>query len=224
MVFQAFLEGLFRALAVPLMGIWDGFLGMVPNLVAGILLLIVGYVVGSAFAYILKTFLVHSRIDDHIRKAGVAHSIGFISISNLASGLLKWYIFALFLLPVAEFMKLGLISSLLKDFALWIPDLIAAIVILLFGLIVADYLADRMLHAKRKGVRLFSSFVRWFIIIFVVLTALDQVGVDISLATNTTLILAAGFALGVAIALGLGFGLALKDEAKSTIKQFKKLL
>ncbi len=210
------------ALIDPLVTLWNGFATALPNILAAVVVLAAGYIVGSAFGFLFKRLLEHAKVDEHLRKAGVAHSIGFISIPNLAGGLLKWYVFALFLLPAAGFMKLGVLEDLLRDFALWLPNLLLGIIILLTGLIIADYIADRMLHSKRKGTKLLSSAARWFIILFVGIIALNQIGIDVSLAADTTLILVAGFALGLAIALGLGFGFAIRDEAKSIIKNMKK--
>jgi hypothetical protein len=136
--------------------------------------------------------------------------------------LVKWYIFTLFLLPAADFLRFGVLSSLLKEFALWVPHLLIAVIIFLFGLVLADFDADKILHAKRKGVNLVSRVVRWVVIAFIGLIALGQAGVNVELATNTTLILMAGIALGAGAALGIGFGLALKDEAKGIIKHVKK--
>ncbi len=210
------------SLVSPLVELWDNFIRAIPGLVGGLIIIAIGYVVGHAFSILVHKFMERSGVDNHIRKAGLAYSIGFVSISNLAGGITKWYIFSLFLLPASQLMRLGVLSDLLHDFALWIPDLIAAVVILLIGLIIADYIADRMLHAKRKGVRLASTAVRWFLIFFVGMTALDQLGFNVSFATTTTLILVGGFALGIAIAIGIGFGFALKEEAKQTIKHIKK--
>ncbi len=210
------------SLVSPLVELWNNFLRAVPGLIGGIIIIALGYVVGSAFSILVHKFLEKSGLDAHIRKAGVAYSIGFVSVSNLVGGITKWYIFSLFLLPASQLMKLGVLSELLHDFALWIPNLIAAVVILLIGLVIADYLADKMLHAKRKGVRLASTAVRWFLIFFVGMTALDQLGFNISFAQTTTMIVIGGFALGIAIAIGLGFGFALKEEAKKTIKHIKK--
>ncbi|MBI3034307.1 hypothetical protein HYY72_04045 [Candidatus Woesearchaeota archaeon] len=219
---MSFLQNTGNALLDPLVILWDKFVTIIPGIIGGLLVIAIGYIVGMAFGYLLHKFLEHLKLDDQIRKAGVAHSIGFISVSNLIGALLKWYIVALFIVPAAELMRLGVLSTFLKDFARWIPGLIIAIIIVLAGLIITDYLADRMLHARRKGVRAFSAATRWFLIIFVMLTALNQIGIDVSLASSTTLILVAGLSIGLAIAVGLGFGLAMKEEAKGIIKQLKK--
>ena len=59
----------------------------------------------------------------------------------------------------------------------------------------------------------------WIISIMI---ALEQIGVNISIAENTFLILVGAVALAFALAVGIGFGLAMKDEAKNILKQIKR--
>ena len=195
---------------------------IIPGFLAAAVVVVVGYVIASAFGLIFHRFLEATKVDAHLKKAGLSHSIGFINLSHLGGALLKWYIFALFLVQAAGFLRLGILSDQLSNLANWLPNLFAAAIIMLAGLVLSDMVADRMLHAKRKGVRVLSSIVRWFSIIFVALIAIEKIGIDVSFATNTILLLIAGAALGIAIAFGIGFGFAMKDEAKSVLKGLKK--
>ena len=47
---------------------------------------------------------------------------------------------------------------------------------------------------------------------------LNQVGIEISLAENTFLIVLAG----VMLAVGIAFGLGLKDDARAIVKEIRK--
>lgn len=276
-----------------LRGLLGEFVSTIPGIVAAVVVIALGYLIGSAFGLLFTKLLEMLKADTHLKKAGLAHSIGFINVSHLGGGLLKWYIFATFLSQAAELVSLGQLSASLKTFADWLPNLFIAVIIMLVGLVFADMVADRMLHAKRKGVRLFSGAVRWFMILFVALaaigqmfaptvsgdeltedqvlalqelgvdedeiTALQQIGVsdeqitalgqvvilkDIGasdeqitaleqkrLGSNTfgmnpivaiILFLIGMIGLGIAIAFGIGFSLALRDESKSLIEEFKK--
>ena len=93
---------------------------------------------------------------------------------------------------------------------------------MLVGMVFADFLADLMLHAKRRGVKVVSSVVRWSVLAFVALIALEQVGIRIELATNATLLIVAGISAGIAIAIGIGFGKALQPEAAALVKRIKR--
>lgn len=217
-----YLETTGQALLNPLTQLWNRLVEIIPGVLAAGVVIVVGYVIAAAFGLIFHKFLDATRIDSHLKKAGLSHSIGFLNISNLGGALLKWYIFALFLVQAAGFLRLGILSDQLAKLAAWLPNLFAAVIIILVGLILSDMAADRMLHAKRRGIRVFSSIVRWFAIIFVALIAIEKIGIDVSFATNTVLLLIAGAALGISLAFGIGFGFAMKDEAKGLIKALKK--
>jgi hypothetical protein len=210
------------ALLTPLASLWTQFIKIIPGLIAGILVLIAGYIIASAFGLLFSKFLQAARVDQQLKRAGLSHSIGFLNISNLGGGLLKWYIVAVFTVQAAAVMNLGVLSDQLGDLAKWLPQLFIGVIVLLIGFILSDLVADKMLHAKKKGMRVFSSIVRWFIIVFIGLVALQQMGINVSLATNVILLLVGGIVVGLALALGIGFGFALKDEAKAVLKALKK--
>lgn len=211
-----------QALSDPLVRIWQSFVDVTPSIIAGILVMIFGYILSSLIGTLVHTVLNAAKVDDHLRKARMAHSIGFISLATLGGALTKWYVFALFLVEAAKLFRFGILSEQLAKLAMLLPSVFAAVLLVLGGLIVADLAADKMLHAKRKGVRLASSLVRWVIIVLVVITALSQIGVDVSFVSNAVLILLASVGVGLAIAIGIGFGNAFKEESKTMIKHLKR--
>ncbi len=219
---SGYLQQTGRALSDPMINIWQSFVSITPSIIAGILVLIFGYILSSLIGALVHAVLNAAKLDDHLRKARLAHSIGFLSVSTLIGALIKWYVFALFLVESAKLFKLGVLSQQLSNLASLLPSVFAAVLIVLGGLIVADFAADRMLHAKRKGVRLASSLVRWAVIITVIITALSQVGVNVSFVTNALLVVISAIAVGIAIAFGIGFGSAFREESKGIIKHLKR--
>ncbi|MCP3682307.1 MAG: hypothetical protein GY861_06415 [bacterium] len=217
-----YLEEVGQALMGPLSDMGNTVANKFLAIIAAIVVLIIGYIVASAFGFLVKKILEKSKVDDHLKKAGLAHSIGFLSISTLLGGLVKWGLFIAFLGEAAKIVNLDVITNLLTQLARWFPSLVVAIAVFLVGLVLADFAADRVLHAKRKGMRLLSGLVRWVIIVFVSLIALDQIGVDVYIASTTAFIIIGSIAFGVALAFGLGFGFAFRDEAKGIIKKVKK--
>ncbi len=211
-----------QALSDPLVRIWQSFVEVTPSIIAGVLVIVFGYILSSLVGALTHAILNAAKIDDHLRKARLAHSIGFIIVANLGGALIKWYIFALFIIEAAKLFKLGVISEQLAKLAAVLPSVFAAVLIVLGGLIVADAAADRMLHAKRKGMRVASSVVRWALIVVVLITALNQIGVDTAFVSNALLIVVAAIGVGIAIAVGIGFGNAFKDESKAIVKHLKK--
>ncbi|MBI2144445.1 hypothetical protein HYU17_04830 [Candidatus Woesearchaeota archaeon] len=211
-----------QALSDPLVRMWQNVVDVVPSIIAGVLVIIFGYILSSLVGALVHAILNATKVDDHLRKARMAHSIGFINLATLGGSLIKWYVFALFVVQAANLFRLGVISEQLAKLAGVLPGVFAAVLLILGGLIVADFAADRMLHAKRKGVRLASSIVRWSLIVIVLVTALGQLGLDVSFVSNALLILLAAVGVGIAIAVGIGFGAAFKDESKAIIKHVKR--
>ncbi len=211
-----------QALSDPLVRIWQSFVDVTPSIIAGVLVIVFGYILSSLVGALTHAVLNATKIDDHLRKARLAHSIGFVSVANLGGALIKWYVFALFVVEAAGIFKLGVLSNQLSRLAAVLPNVFAALIIVLGGLIVADAAADRMLHAKRKGVRIASSVVRWALIVVVLITALNQIGVDTDFVSNALLIVVAAVGVGIAVAFGIGFGTAFRDESKNIIKHLKR--
>lgn len=219
---SSYLQQTGQALSDPLVSIWQSFVSVTPTVIGGVLVLIFGYILSSLIGALTHAVLNATKVDDHLRKARLAHSIGFLSLANLGGALIKWYVFALFVVEASKLFKLGVVSDQLNRLASMLPSVFAAVVIVLGGLIVADFAADRMLHAKRKGVRFASSIVRWAIILTVIITALAQMSVDVSFLSNALLILIAAIGVGLAIAIGIGFGNAFKEESKTIVKHLKR--
>lgn len=191
-------------------------------MIAGVLVIVFGYILSSLIGALIHMVLNALKVDDHLRKARVAHSIGFINLATLGGALTKWYVFALFLVEAARLFKFGTLSTHLESLARILPNVFMAVLLVLGGLIVADLAADKMLHAKRKGVRLASSAVRWGLIITVIITALDQIGLNVSFVSNAVLILLASVGVGLAVAIAIGFASAFKEESKDIVKYVKK--
>jgi hypothetical protein len=57
--------------------------------------------------------------------------------------------------------------------------------------------------------------------LFIFIIALEQIGVDVSLAADVFLIIVGSICLAIALAIGIGLGLGMKDESKSVIRSFR---
>lgn len=201
----------------------QNFLLALPGIIAALIVLILGYFIGALLGLLTAVLIKKSGVDKWLVKSKLAKSIGYLKISHIGELIVKWYVFTIFLGVTADWLNLGILSTLLRRFAEWFPNLVIAIILMLFGLITADYAGDRVSQVRRKGVGLISMLIRLSIAIFIALIALEQIGVKVTLATGMVFILTGGVALALSIALGISFGLALKDEAKNIIKGFKKL-
>ena len=204
--------------ADPVLAIWNSIVSILPGIVFALLTIVLGYIVGSFVGWIIKHALQKVKLDDWLVKIGRADSLGGLKVSNISGRLIKWWIIIAFLAPAADWLELGQLSNLLQNIALWAPNLIAGIVIVLAGLIVADFFADSAARAKKlKGIHAISSIIRIVTIIFFADIALRQIGISIVLAETVILIIIGG----IVLALAIGFGLGLRKEAEIMIREWR---
>ncbi len=124
-------------------------------------------------------------------------------------GTLVYWLVLLAALVIA-FNSLGLtyITDLLGQLVLFVPKLIVALLILVFGAYFARIVGNAaFVYCKNAGVQdaeLLARLARYAIVTFVVLIALDQANVGGVIIRQSFLIILAGIVLALALAFGIG--------------------
>jgi len=211
------------AIVSPLQQIWLKIVDIIPNLIAAVVVLIVGAFVGVILGHACKVVLEKLKLDDYVRKARLTKEVGHTHLPAVFGELFKWYIIILFLQQSVELIHLGTLSVLLDTFVRWLPSVIIAAVVLLFGLAVAHYIEMAINeHSKVKGVRIGAAAIKWSVIIIVFIIALKQIGVQVTLLENAVLLTLGALVAGFALAFGISLGLGMKKEGENMIKEVKK--
>jgi|TARA_Y100000310_G_scaffold310059_1_gene354850 hypothetical protein len=211
------------AIRDPLDALRIGFIKFFPDLVAVILLLVVGYLTGLVLGSILKAVLKKAGLDRYVEKSELSRAIGKMHVSSIFGEVLKWYIFIIFLGAAVDKIDLGALSGVLNSLVLWLPNLILGIVIILFGLVIAHYVELKINeNSDVKGVKLLSKIIKWVILFVIVISAFKQIGIQVDLIEDLFLIVIGALAVGVSLALGIGLGLGLKKDAENFIRDFLK--
>lgn len=212
-----------QAITSPLGAIWAAIVSQLPAIVAAVIVLIIGVFVAVILGHAVRVVLEKLRVDDYVRKARLTSTIGHTHVPALAGELFKWYIIILFLQQAVALISLGTLSSLLDRFVGWLPQVIIAIVVLLFGFAVANYVQLKTVEfSKQRGMRASGAILKWVIIIMVLILALNQMGVEVGILENTFLLIIGSLAIGIALALGIGLGLGLRKEAEDIVKNMKR--
>ena len=200
----------------------------VPNVVAALVILIVGYLFAWLIHWAVKSGLDKIKFDDYVvKKTELKNLLGSFALGNSLAVLAKWYVLILFWGQAAVILNpsMGWLAGLLEAAAkVSIPNLILGIIVALLGLLAGDYIHSAILATKAKSAKVVADSTRLIVWVFTLLIVLAQVGVRISLAEQSLLLILAGIMLALGLALGLGFGLALKEHANEMIKAWKKRL
>jgi len=207
----------------PLYTLWNSFVNILPGLLAAILIIILGYAVAYLIGHGLKLLLQKLGVNRAVEKSELTRAVGPTNVSAVIGEITKWYIFIIFLGVAADLLQLGSLSDLLNEFVLWLPNVIAAIIVLFVGIALAYYIEMKVLeNTKMKGMRAVAGITKVVMIILAVLVALEQIGVTVSILENTFLIIIGAIGLGIALALGIGLGLGLRESSKKIIEDVRK--
>ncbi|MGM5485456.1 MAG: mechanosensitive ion channel family protein [Nanobdellota archaeon] len=200
---------------------WDGIVETAPSILWALIILLIGYFVAWLIYNGLEKLLKRVKLDKWtIQETGLKKVIGKFKLSHFLSLIARWYVFILFFPPAAEIVELKSLESLLINLSMWIPNLIAAVIIMIIGILIANYTKLKIEQTSFSHSKFIGGLTRVIIIVFSLLIALEQVGINLSVATDSFLIILGG----IVFALALGFGLGLRNEAEKMVKEWRKKL
>ena len=195
-----------------------------PNILAAIVILILGLLISKIVRFTLKKIFKIAKLQKVSDKINEAKLFGEnevkVDIEKILLAFVKWVLLLVFIIVAADILKLTVISTEIANLLRYLPILLSALVIFMIGLFGAKLVKTALVSVFQSmgfsGSKLVSNIVFYIIVIFVTITALNQAGIDTALITsNFTLILGA-FLLAFALAFGLGS----RDVMASLLKTF----
>ncbi|MFA5022174.1 MAG: hypothetical protein WC508_03785 [Patescibacteria group bacterium] len=201
--------------------IWFKFVNLIPNLVAAVLIFIIGLFVANAFGRLVAKIIKKIYVDRAVETTGlkkVLESIGFkVEVSKALGLLVAWFLYAVVLIAAADILGLSEISAFLSAVVLYLPNIFIAIIILIVGIVVSNFVytlvKETSLAAKLTSADFLANVAKWSLLVFTFMAALIQLKV----ASDLIKILFTGLVLMISLAGGIAFGLGSKDRAKEFI-------
>jgi len=202
---------------------WTQLAGFVPQLLAALVLLFVGWLLANVVRTGVMKLLDVLKFDTLAEKTGIEAFLKQghldVSLSRLLAKLAYWIIIFVVVVTVANSLGLHMVAELFNKVVFYIPNIIVAILVLVFGVLVARFI-NRMVFAYLnnigvQGALTISTLSEYAVIIFVVFVALEQLEIGTNLLT-------AAFQIGfgaVGLAFALAFGLGGREWAAGVIKK-----
>lgn len=203
--------------------LWQETLGEIarwlPNLFGALILLLVGWLVARLVQFIIGGLLRRLRLDVLAERVGISKLLSNAgldsSVANLLARLTYWLLLFVFVLAAAESLGLIGITETLNSLVGYLPNVLAAALILLLGSLIAQIVGDALGKMTRQaGVTAGSALgqvVRYAILVFTVILALGQLGIQTDLLT----IAASALVIATTLALALAFGFGSRDLARN---------
>jgi hypothetical protein len=190
------------------------FLTTLPTLFAALIIVVLGWIVGVLVSKALTRLLRTVRFNELAKRAGVDQFLERARIkldpSGALSTLIKWFIILLFLVAAANTLGWPQVSQFLNQILAYLPNVAVAVIILIVGLALAGFIRDIVrgavasAGAVEQNVNLIAGATYWLFAVISVLTALDQLGIAITLSETLYVAIFGSIAAILALAFGLG--------------------
>jgi hypothetical protein len=199
----------------------DLVLGAIPRILGFIVIVAIGWFVSSLLARGVAGLLRAIRFDELMQRSGLGDFLAKMGTgtdpATMVATLVKWLIRIVVLLVAFDTLGLPAVSDVMRQFLLWLPNLVVAMVILFIGGIAARALGNIVRGATAEGgfrnPETLSNVARTAVWAFAIVIAVNQLGI----ASNLINTLFTGFVGALALAAGLSFGLGGRDLAQRSL-------
>lgn len=211
-------------------GAWNAFATKItvflPMLIGAIIIFVAGLIVAKLVKTGVVKLLRLVRVDSAAEKTGLKSFLEKGNISKTSSeivgSLVYWFIMILIIIASLDALGLPIVSDILNDIFLYIPNVVAAIIILLLGFLLGGLLSAVVrTAASNAGLTTAEGLGKtalYAVIFFSASIALLQLGIGEEIVASA-FIIAFGAA---ALALALAFGLGGKEIAAEYLKRWSE--
>lgn len=207
-----------------------GIIGFIPSLLGAIILFLLGLLVAGWLKTLIVSLLSKTKIDGLSKNEAIKEFLKNAQISGkievIVGEIIRWFVIVLFFIASINILGLTSVSQFLSDIISGIPTLLAAVIILVVGIIIAGFLEKMVkgsLGSKDPAFsRLMGKIVSYATLVLFVLAALSQLGIGRFFIETTFTGFIASLALGIGISLGLGSKDLVKTLLEGWYKNLKK--
>ncbi len=196
----------------------------IPNVLAAIVVAVLGWIIAKIIARVLKKVLYKIGVDklaeklneiDIVRKTNIR-----IEPSTLLSKVVYYILLLIFFIAATDILGMPAVSQLMSDILNYVPSLISALIVFVLGILLSEFIKN-IVHTTCKSLgipaaKMIANFVFYFLFLTVAMSALAQAGFDTNFITsNLTVILGGGV-----LAFAFGYGFASKDLVANFLASF----
>jgi len=204
-----------------LRGLLSRLAALVPNVLAMLVLLVMGIALGGLARLLLVRLLRAVHFGSRVERWGIQQALARAGIlrepERLAGSLTFWGIVLLFAMMGIDALALPGMPGATSLVVQLIPNVLAAALILLVGWLLANFLANAVLigsvNARIAEARLLARAARWGVLAFTLAAVLTQLGIG-----REMVMIAFGLTFGgIVLTLALAFGLGARDLARELL-------
>lgn len=197
-----------------------------PRLLGALVILLLGWLVGRLVARIVRRIASTARLDEATMQTPLGDILGGSEqgVSRAFGMIAAWYVYFLAILAAANVLAIPMLSEWVDSAVSYLPAFIAGLLIIVFGFILADFVADAIERTTRttrdRTALLFADGTRMFLYFLVIVVGLDTMGVSVEILYIFAGAAAVGLSLALAIGVGLAIGLGGREYVDENIDRW----
>ena len=211
-------------------GAWEAFaakiIAFLPMLIGAVIIFVAGLLAARLLKYLIMKLLKLVHLDQAGEKTGLNEFLKKGNVlkppSEIVGMLVYWFFMILVLIATLDALGLPIVSELLDDVFYYIPNVVAAIIVIVLGILLGNLLSSVVrTAASNAGLAVAEGLGKaalYAIVFFSAVIALVQVGIGADVV-ESAFVIAFG---AVALALAIAFGLGGKDVAAGYLQKWLK--
>ncbi|RMF00214.1 MAG: hypothetical protein D6772_06625 [Bacteroidetes bacterium] len=186
------------------------FMSALPRLLGALVIVLVGWFFARLASRMVASLLTAARFNklaDRIRATEMLQRANLrLTASELFGRFVYWLLMLMVIITTADTLGWTAVSQEISKLLAYLPQLLSAIVFFIVGIYIATFIRDVVAGATRTlGIsagRIVSNVVYVLLFLLVLLTTLEQAGIDTSVLTSNLLLIVGAVMAAAAISYG----------------------
>lgn len=195
-----------QAISEPASNMLNLILGVIPNLIVAVILVMIGVAIAGLVSELVKNLLAGTGMDKLTTKMNADPkypNIPQFSLSNAIGELVKVIIIIFFVVEALNVLNLSVLQMIGSSLIMYLPFLVGAIVTLGAGFILANFVEGFIVKFTGHPTAL-GKVLKYVILIFALFMTLDQLKLAPTIVNFAFIAIMAGLAIAFAVAFGIG--------------------
>jgi len=203
---------LYRLILEPLQEVFGKFKDFTPNIIAALIIIVVGILLARIIYLFLHRILKALKFDSWSDRMGLTSVMRKSDLwkkpSETTARVIYWFFLMIFIMAGLSALRLEAINNLVAQFFLYLPRAFSAVLILIFGYIIAAFISRAVLIMAVNSGYYYAKFlaeaIKLLLIILILAMALEQFQIAPGIVIAAFSITFGGIVLALAISFGVG--------------------
>jgi hypothetical protein len=182
----------------------------IPALLGALVILFAGYLLARLLGKGTEKLLRKMHFNRFLERGGVLQAVersgSHMNPTRVAAKVVFWFIMFSVIVVAATALGLQSLANVFSELVSYIPNVIAAIVIIIVGIVLGDFVGGLIMASAggMHGGPTLSRIGRVGVVVLAIFMALQELGVATDIVTTAFAILFGAVAIAAALAFGLG--------------------